>query len=142
MGIGTSAGSGVRVEEHPSSWFAAIVGRKRWAMHPPNTNIPHDLMSSRPSCSLKMRFPTTVTCDQPAGTVMWVPDGWYHETCGLDYFSVGLGGTTFEGPDEYVEGLTGPEGTECSSRFDEYQLKDIPYCEGAGRCPSLRTNAK
>ena len=36
MGVGTGYGIGVPPENHPSSWFAVIKGRKRWVLRPPN----------------------------------------------------------------------------------------------------------
>merc|ERR1712107_125355 len=100
MGISNGTGTGVRIEEHPSSWFAAVKGRKRWVMHPPNAKEPDDLFLERPSCRVPHRHTTTVQCDQEEGTIMWVPAGWWHETCGLDAYSVGIGGTTYDGADE------------------------------------------
>ena len=35
MGVGSGYGIGVPPENHPSSWFAAMKGRKRWVMNPP-----------------------------------------------------------------------------------------------------------
>ena len=36
MGMGSGSGIGVPPENHPSSWFAAISGRKRWVLNPPS----------------------------------------------------------------------------------------------------------
>lgn len=33
-------------------------------------------------------------CDQREGDVIWVPDYWWHETCGLEDYSIGLGALT------------------------------------------------
>ena len=30
------------------------------------------------------------------GEVIWVPNYWWHETCGLDEYSAGIGGITYQ----------------------------------------------
>ena len=48
MGIGRGRGVGVPPENHPSSWFAMIVGRKRWMLHPDIEREPVEIMSKSP----------------------------------------------------------------------------------------------
>lgn len=59
--------------------------------------------------------------------MIWVPDFWWHETCGMDSYSVGIGGITYEG----VSAPSAP----CRAP-DEYRVDDIPYCKTT-KCPSL-----
>ena len=70
---------------------------------------------------------------------MWVPSGWMHETCGVEDFSVGLGGITFEGAD-VVE--AGQKPACLHDRFGmEYALDEVPYCrKHADACKSLPTS--
>ena len=76
-------GTGVTPEDHPSAWFASIKGRKRWAFHPPNfKTLPdhvHGVFRDRKSDSCAIRPPyfytSTLVCDQPAGSIMWTPQG-------------------------------------------------------------------
>ena len=35
--------------------------------------------------------------DHEPGDVVWVPDYWWHETCGLDKWNIGVGGVTYPG---------------------------------------------
>jgi hypothetical protein len=137
MSISNGTGTGVRFEEHPSSWFAAVKGRKRWVFHPPNALEPDDLLLERPSCGLPHRYATTVQCDQDEGTIMWVPAGWWHETCGLDSYFIGLGGTTYDGADEY-QGKEAESECITAAPRSEYQTKQVPYCQASeDACPAL-----
>lgn len=113
-----------------------MIGRKRWAFHAPTQEHPPELFTQRPSCgtSFTLKQPRTITCDQPPGTVMWVPPGWHHETCALDEYSVGMGGLTFEGADVASEAHPGKCVTDMGGA--EYQLDAIPYCR-AHACRSL-----
>ena len=117
MGIGAGRGVGVPPEHHPSSWFAAVVGRKRWILHP-NAGEPPPLMRETGGesaggeegqgaaphitkdgkvCELtKPLRKGGVVCDQQEGEVIWSPGFWWHETCGLDEYSVGIGGVTYK----------------------------------------------
>jgi len=135
MAFSNGTGTGVRPEEHPSAWWANIRGVKRWLFHPPNDRGAPDLFTSRPSCTPRFRLTTTTHCDQPAGSIMWVPSGWVHETCQLDDFSVGIGAISFDGADKPPP-RTGP----CpSNEFgSEYTTEEVPYCQRE-KCTSLQT---
>ncbi len=152
MGLGAGAGGGVQAEEHPSAWFAAIKGRKRWLLHPPNLNSPGDprhagvaQFSMRPRCAVREVFTSTLTCDQEEGDILWLPGGWWHETCNLDSFSAGVGGVTFENMHWDAQRKKG----RCSLSEDaelnrllrersggEYAVDQVPYC-AAHDCPLL-----
>jgi hypothetical protein len=127
MGIGTGEGIGVPPENHPSAWFSAVVGRKRWIVHPPDVKPPY-AMANAPNCRVQRRTPRMQVCDQMEGDTMWVPDWWWHETCGLDKYSVGVGGITFEGAEKRSASR------ECAEY--EYRMNDIPWCAEHG-CPAL-----
>ena len=128
MGIGNGGGVGVPPEEHPGAWFVAVKGRKRWSLHPPSRgNEPPSLMRNQPGCRVTTRSKGGLLCDQLEGDMIWVPDFWWHETCGMDSYSVGIGGITYEG----VSAPSAP----CRAP-DEYRVDDIPYCKTT-KCPSL-----
>lgn len=129
MGIGTGEGIGVPPENHPSAWFAAVVGRKRWILTPPGPQPP-PAMLNYPGCLVQKKATASLTCDQLAGDLLWVPDWWWHETCGLDNFSVGIGGITYENADKDTR--TRP----CAVSEGEYRSQDIKYCQEHG-CPGL-----
>jgi len=128
MGIGTGAGIGVPPEQHPSAWFSAVVGRKRWIMTPPGPQPP-TAMHNMPGCIVARKATASLTCDQLEGDTLWVPDFWWHETCGLDDYSVGIGGITYEGA-HIVGGVR-------SCGPGEYRMQDIKYCQ-ENTCPALQ----
>ena len=110
MGVGSGYGIGVPPENHPSSWFAMIKGRKRWVLRPPNAGSsrngapgtePPGVMQrwgdSSGLCMPENKPTDALHCDQGEGDVIWVPDYWWHETCGLEAFSIGLGALTYDG---------------------------------------------
>jgi len=127
MGIGDGHGVGVAPEEHPSSWFAMIKGLKRWVVHPPNKVPPPRMMTRQ--CELLVQANTTQICDQREGEVLWLPHGWWHETCGLEGFSVGIGGITYKG-------ATDSAGPRPCVNDGEYKIGDIPYCQ-SNHCPDI-----
>ena len=134
MGIGSGVGVGVPPENHPSSWFAAVVGRKRWLLHPDSEPEPREMMARRTrdprlQCKPSGKTTSTLDCIQNAGEVMWVPNYWWHETCGLDEFSAGIGGITYKGCCEDIKSSVPPD-VKCK-RYDEggYGIRDIPHCK-------------
>jgi hypothetical protein len=139
LALSNGTATGVRTEEHPSAWWANLEGRKRWLFHPPteaNPGKPSDLLlkRGRASCAARFRLTSTVACDQPEGSVMWVPPGWHHETCSLDSFSAGVGALSFDGAD-----MPPPQGHthECprGAQGDEYRLDETTYCQSAECAP-------
>lgn len=136
MGVGSGDGIGVPPENHPSSWFAAVKGRKRWVLMPPEAGTsrsggpgsePPEVMSrmSDNLCEPKNKPKTALHCDQQEGEVIWVPDFWWHETCGLDGFSIGIGGITYSGccEDREFDGRGG-----CDEFGKGYKIDDIMSC--------------
>ena len=136
MGIGYGHGVGVPPENHPSSFFALVVGRKRWLLHPDTETEPPEMMPKSgpgqcvPRAGMMRR--SSLDCTQQPGEVIWVPDFWWHETCGLDEFSAGLGGITYRGCCEDIE-ATLPPHVDCTDGTwglgTTYGIKDIPHCQ-------------
>ena len=84
MGLGSGYGIGVPPENHPSSWFAAVRGRKRWVMMPPHSGTgrsggagsePPEVMGrhGKALCLPKNKPSEALHCDQQEGEVIWVP---------------------------------------------------------------------
>ena len=128
MGISNGGGVGVPPKEHPGAWFvgegtqavepAPALARQRAAVaHAKPAGLPCDDAEQEGG----------LLCDQLEGDMIWVPDFWWHETCGMDSYSVGIGGITYEG----VSAPSAP----CRAP-DEYRVDDIPYCKTT-KCPSL-----
>ena len=77
---------------------------------------------------------------------MWIPDGWWHETCNLDDFSSGIGGVTYAGLGRQPRRAQG----KCNLGTDEqlntmlsefaggeYHRDELPYCVAGNACPAL-----
>jgi len=122
MGVGSGRTIGVPPEHHPSSWFALVFGRKRWALRPPigydplvQNVSPHIWYDQSGQEQLKEPDPViqknclivddvpegVLLCDQQPGDIMWTPSWWWHETCALEEYSIGIGAVTC---DETLEG--------------------------------------
>jgi len=135
MGFGHKRGLGVPPEHHPSSFFAAIVGRKRWVLHPPSHPRPAEAVASSAADDCAVPASTlaadAMVCDQLEGEVIWLPDHWWHETCGLDDYSAGLGGIVY--PKAALEGSV----DRCPTHYGrEYLIDELPYCQRHA-CSSL-----
>ena len=133
MGVGSGRTIGVPPEHHPSSWFALVFGRKRWALRPPvgydplvqnvsahiwyeqnvftdsekqkeqqkepGERLPEDVPGHviQNDCLIVDDVPEGVLlCDQQPGDIMWTPSWWWHETCALEEYSIGLGAVTWD----------------------------------------------
>ena len=156
MGLGCGAGNGVAPERHGTAWFTSVRGRKRWVMWPPELSITPD-PAMPPSGECKVRLPNTssghspspLVCDVNEGETMWVPAQWWHETCSLDDFTVGVGGLIHDSNATDLPTMRGalddgwratdrpPCGDEeKGGRITEYDVDDIPHCQRKG-CSTL-----
>jgi len=86
-------GTGSGGHSHEEAWVAQISGRKVWILAPHQVNVPS--MAVLPCNLLEARhsWPQgTLSCEVRPGEVIYVPDDWYHATCNLDDFTLGIGG--------------------------------------------------
>lgn len=130
-GIGATRGVGVPPENHPSSWFAMIIGEKRWVVHPPDRgNDPPTLLDrhSNSGCAFDVNSfrKDTIMFTQRSGDLLWLPSWWWHETCGVDAFSFGLGGITF--PNCCHEDDRAYDCRGSTEEGHSYSVLDIEYC--------------
>jgi hypothetical protein len=137
IGLGIGKSIGVVPEAHPSAWWAQVKGRKRWILSPPSKNPPLCHINNNRGCMPRIIATESIVCDQDPGWIMWVPEFWWHETCGWDSFSIGVGGVTFEGAN-----LTSTEKQDCGAKPGSYSLDMVKSCvdnpEGMNKaCPSL-----
>lgn len=77
---------------HGESWLGQIEGRRQWWFLPPDTNPPPSRVNACGYLTGEFDLPPgTTTIIQEPGTIVWFPHEWYHATCALDDWSVGLG---------------------------------------------------
>jgi cyclopropane fatty-acyl-phospholipid synthase-like methyltransferase len=77
--------------KHGESWLGQVEGRRMWWFLPPSAPKPE-----RANACLYMTGevplpPGAVSCVQNPGEVVWFPKDWYHATCALDEWTVGIG---------------------------------------------------
>jgi len=92
VGIG-HPGTGVPFHRHVENWIATF-GRKHWFLLPPHEPNPPVM---RPCAYRKSDLaPATFECEQQVGEILFIPSGWWHATCNLDWV-VSIGGQGLEG---------------------------------------------
>ena len=133
-------GTGVRMGNHGMAWVGLIAGRKVWYTAPHHVQRPEN-----PTCMTGDEIedlPTVSHCLQKPKEVMIVPTAWWHATCNLDPYTLGLGGQDscdlvvcpgFEKAD-HMEMQFCPTGRERSSncwgnrgQFDEMSSGNAQY---------------
>ena len=71
-------------------------------------------------------------CEHAEGEVMWVPEGWWHETCALGAYSIAIGALTTLDP------IGGEDRAARECAPGEYTTRELAYCQADPvRCPSL-----
>lgn len=147
IGIGFGKGVGVPPENHPASWFAMIQGEKSWIVHPPSDIIPQSYLQ-HDQCTFEQinsKLKSGTYCLQKKGDIFWLPDFWWHETCGLSDFSVGIGGVVNNYENAYekdsdadLREISPPMCIETEYEKKLYSIYDIPFCnEKLTNCYSL-----
>ena len=82
--------------QHQSTWLGLISGRKLWYMAPANAPQPEDPDCNDLENSAKNARRDGVTLQlQLPGQIIYFPDSYWHATCNLGDFTVGLGATSF-----------------------------------------------
>ncbi|KAL7552988.1 hypothetical protein ACHAWF_016228 [Thalassiosira exigua] len=89
-------GSSHRFHMHDETWLGQIAGSRLWFLAPPSTNkglreppVPAcDYLSGRAALP---DVEGIMACVQRPGEVMYFPPYWYHATCGLEEWNVGVG---------------------------------------------------
>ena len=81
---------GVRMANHGLAWIGLVAGMKVWHVRAYNLSKPIS-----PTCVSREdieELPGVTHCLQRAGEVMIVPTAWWHATCNLANFTLGIGG--------------------------------------------------
>ena len=83
-----------RFHLHKEAWLGQVSGSRMWFLLPPNTPT-KTLDYKPPACEYlykREKLPDgAMMCIQNAGEVMYLPADWWHATCGLEEWNVGVG---------------------------------------------------
>ncbi|KAG7362824.1 methyltransferase domain containing protein [Nitzschia inconspicua] len=78
--------------KHGESWLGQVEGRRHWWFLPPTTNPAPRRINACGYLNGKAELPSNaISFTQHPGDVVWFPKDWYHATCALDEWTVGIG---------------------------------------------------
>jgi hypothetical protein len=97
------------IHNHREAWLGLVQGRKWWFFL--SADMYEDMAdgiglrsigrNDKGTCSYLQNGPPSVSpnphgarwlkCLQKPGEVIWFPDSWWHATCSLDHWTVGIG---------------------------------------------------
>lgn len=85
-----------RFHVHNEAWLGQVSGSRLWFLLPPTTIIrAEDVTYRQPACEYLYNRealpPNAMACVQNPGEVMYLPKNWWHATCGLEEWNVGVG---------------------------------------------------
>lgn len=86
-------GSAHRFHKHDAAWLGQVAGSRLWFLMPPGAGS-HDRPPACDYLTGRAPLPDTpglMACVQNLGEVIYLPPRWYHATCGLNEWNVGLG---------------------------------------------------
>jgi hypothetical protein len=85
-----------RFHQHDEAWLGQVSGSRLWFLIPPS--VPRSELGSRPpACDYLSGLQSlpevqgVMACIQKAGEAMYLPPKWWHGTCGLEEWNVGVG---------------------------------------------------
>ena len=80
---------GANTANHGFTWIALVSGTKLW--HVADGQV---MKPAEPNCNIDppQRIPNTLACIQRENEIMTLPTAWWHSTCNLDNFTIGVGG--------------------------------------------------
>lgn len=83
-------GTGHSFHKHGESWLGQVKGRRQWWFLPPGSEF--DRVNACKYLDGEEVPPDgAMTVVQEPGDVMWFPTNWYHSTCALDEWTIGVG---------------------------------------------------
>lgn len=78
--------------KHGESWLGQVEGRRMWWFLPPDVTAKPDRVSACEYLAGTAKPPEgAISCLQEPGDIVWFPKDWYHATCALDEWTVGIG---------------------------------------------------
>lgn len=87
LSIGGS--SGVQFQRHCAAWIGLVAGHKRWHLIPPSEEGVEEFW--RPCDAEYKPILRERICDIFPGDVIYLPDNWWHATCNLKDWTIGMG---------------------------------------------------
>ena len=126
---------GVQMMQHGVAWLSLVSGAKLWHVAPPHVPRPSDRHCGDGGLvdhELAARESVTHCLLLPGETIV-VPQDWWHATCNLDPYTIGIGGQlwrpgmakTFESADERTVPLVITESYDSSSDTRDVPLPDV-----------------
>ncbi len=92
-------GKGSGLHTHDRAWVTQIAGRKMWLLAAPNAlGLPEEvhpcslLKTLREADSPPASLSNVHFCEVGPGETIYVPAKWYHGTCNMENFTLGVGG--------------------------------------------------
>ncbi|KAL3921538.1 MAG: hypothetical protein SGILL_002699 [Bacillariaceae sp.] len=76
---------------HGESWLGQVEGRRVWWFVPPSEPAPKRVNACLYLTGHESIPPKATRFEQNPGDIVWFPKDWYHATCALDDWTVGIG---------------------------------------------------
>jgi 2-polyprenyl-3-methyl-5-hydroxy-6-metoxy-1,4-benzoquinol methylase len=78
---------------HGESWLGQVEGRRMWWFLPPSSPKPDRVNACEYLKKGAQHKPPegAISCVQEPGDIIWFPKDWFHATCALDSWTVGVG---------------------------------------------------
>ncbi len=91
----SGATQGQPFHAHGPAWLGLVAGRKQWVLAPPSESFAMEgqgLVCSESKGATGDLPAGSVVITQQAGEIVYVPNNWWHATCNLSPFTLGVGG--------------------------------------------------
>ena len=116
-------GSSHPFHKHDVAWLGQVTGARLWYLVPPN--IQRQLLGPKVNACdyytgkaklplLQQQSHSIQACIQKSGEVMYLPANWWHATCAIEPWSVGIGGQGGN-PKKFEQDFSIPTATSSSS---------------------------
>jgi 2-polyprenyl-3-methyl-5-hydroxy-6-metoxy-1,4-benzoquinol methylase len=86
-----STGKSHSFHKHGESWLGQVEGRRTWWFLPPSAPKPERVNACKYTTGEAELPPGAISFVQRPGDIVWFPKDWYHATCALDDWTVGIG---------------------------------------------------
>ena len=122
-----SLGGGKRgptMQSHQVAWLALVQGRKFWSLGDPSEPKPKE-----PTCDYETdRQDPRMQCVIHPGELLYLPERWWHATCNLEKWTIGIGGQGWKegsrGADSHTMGAMRAQADDSRDGRDEGDEED------------------